>query len=408
MSLIDCKCTNCGSNLSVNSDKDAAICEYCGSAFVVEKAINSYNISNNISAEVVNVYTDDFKDFVIRAGELVKYNGMESDVIIPDTVTHIGKRVFKNCVGLKSVTLSNSVTTICEEAFKNCSGLIRIEIPDTVTSIEACAFEGCSALSYIKLPDKIERVKFGMFRGCKSLKEIVIPDSVVSIGGEVFEFCYSLTDIKFPKGLKFLGADVFYLCSSLTKVSLPDTVESIGLNEGGGLYSGSFTNSSITEFTIPKGVTKVLPNTFEGCDELFSLTIHDGVTEFSEKALYGCVNLKVICASEEWKKQHWQIHPLLSSYEPKKKNGCYIATAVYGSYDCPQVWALRRYRDLSLNSVWYGRRFIKLYYAISPYLVEKFGDRVWFKRICKNILDKIIVRLDEKGFSQEPYIDRNY
>ena len=28
--------------------------------------------------------------------------------------------------------------------------------------------------------------------------------------------------------------------------------------------------------------------------------------------------------------------------------GCYVATAVYGSYDCPEVWTLRRYRDLYL------------------------------------------------------------
>ena len=33
---------------------------------------------------------------------------------------------------------------------------------------------------------------------------------------------------------------------------------------------------------------------------------------------------------------------------PEKKSGCYIATAVYGSYDCPQVWTLRRYRDYTL------------------------------------------------------------
>ena len=31
--------------------------------------------------------------------------------------------------------------------------------------------------------------------------------------------------------------------------------------------------------------------------------------------------------------------------EEVKKGGCYVATAVYGSYDCPQVWTLRRVRD---------------------------------------------------------------
>lgn len=30
------------------------------------------------------------------------------------------------------------------------------------------------------------------------------------------------------------------------------------------------------------------------------------------------------------------------------EEGCYVATCVYGSYDCPQVWTLRRYRDYKL------------------------------------------------------------
>lgn len=33
------------------------------------------------------------------------------------------------------------------------------------------------------------------------------------------------------------------------------------------------------------------------------------------------------------------------SYSPGR---CYVATAVYGSYDCPQVWILERYRDYTL------------------------------------------------------------
>ncbi|HIZ10458.1 MAG TPA: leucine-rich repeat protein, partial [Candidatus Borkfalkia avicola] len=45
---------------------------------------------------------------------------------------------------------------------------------------------------------------------------------------------------------------------------------------------------------------------------------------------------------------------------PAKKGGCYIATAVYGSYDCPQVWTLRRYRDFSLSRTAPGRLFVKL------------------------------------------------
>lgn len=61
------------------------------------------------------------------------------------------------------------------------------------------------------------------------------------------------------------------------------------------------------------------------------------------------------------------------------KAGCYIATCVYGSYDCPQVWTLRRYRDSVLSKSWYGRAFIKLYYKVSPILVKWFGNSITFK-----------------------------
>ena len=49
-----------------------------------------------------------------------------------------------------------------------------------------------------------------------------------------------------------------------------------------------------------------------------------------------------------------------------QNSGCYIATAVYGSYDCNEVFALRKFRDEYLNKTFLGRIFIKVYYAISP------------------------------------------
>ena len=85
--------------------------------------------------------------------------------------------------------------------------------------------------------------------------------------------------------------------------------------------------------------------------------------------------------------------------------GCYVATAVYGSYDCPQVWRLRRFRDLVLAKYWLGRCFIRTYYATSPTLVKWLGKTLWFNKICRALLDKLIARLTEKGFSEAPYQD---
>lgn len=53
-----------------------------------------------------------------------------------------------------------------------------------------------------------------------------------------------------------------------------------------------------------------------------------------------------------------------------KKEGCYIATRVYGSYDHPQVLVLRRFRDNVLKKNFLGQKFIALYYRYSPRVAE--------------------------------------
>ena len=93
------------------------------------------------------------------------------------------------------------------------------------------------------------------------------------------------------------------------------------------------------------------------------------------------------------------------TYEPPKKAGCYVATCVYGSYDCPQVWTLRRYRDNTLHKTWYGRAFIRLYYAVSPTLVKWFGETNWFKKLWKGRLDKMVKKLNEEGVEDTAYDD---
>lgn len=89
----------------------------------------------------------------------------------------------------------------------------------------------------------------------------------------------------------------------------------------------------------------------------------------------------------------------------KKKNGCYIATCVYGSYDCPQVWALRRYRDHSLSKNIFGRAFIRVYYGISPFIVRAFGKYKLFHKFWKRVLDNKVKKLMNKGFDGTPYND---
>ena len=86
--------------------------------------------------------------------------------------------------------------------------------------------------------------------------------------------------------------------------------------------------------------------------------------------------------------------------------GCYIATSIYGSYDCPEVWVLRRFRDNTLAKKWYGRVFVKTYYRISPILVNKYGKTKWFKSIWRKPLDKFVAKLFKSGVEKTQYQDK--
>ena len=90
------------------------------------------------------------------------------------------------------------------------------------------------------------------------------------------------------------------------------------------------------------------------------------------------------------------------------QQGCYIATSVYGSYDAPEVWTLRRFRDDVLGQTWYGRLFIKAYYATSPTLVRLFGDAEWFRNFWREKLDGLVQNLQDDGFESTPYQDKDW
>ena len=95
------------------------------------------------------------------------------------------------------------------------------------------------------------------------------------------------------------------------------------------------------------------------------------------------------------------------TYTPKaeSKSGCYIATCAYGSYDCPQVWTLRRFRDQLLAKSTGGRAAIRLYYTISPKIVKCFGQNRLFTKTARALLDVLVNKLKRCGFSSLPYED---
>lgn len=90
-------------------------------------------------------------------------------------------------------------------------------------------------------------------------------------------------------------------------------------------------------------------------------------------------------------------NPILQSERPATGGGCYIATAVYGSYDSPPVMTLRRYRDETLERSALGRAFIRSYYRVSPPLAKHLAFGSPLSRAARVLLDEVVRRLELRG-----------
>ena len=239
-------CKACGKNLG---DLPGKFCQYCGAAFIVEKAINNYNITNNttnnISAGVVNIFQNEGKDFIIRAGKLEKYEGASTDVVIPNTVKIIMKTAFENCrADITSVSIPPSVTVIEDWALSECENLTKIIlqfgftgianhmfinhknittviIPDSVTFIGAAAFLNCSKLTSAVIPKSVTEIKDMAFMNC-GFTSIIIPDGVTNIGDNAFSHCSNLESVKIPDSVIFIAEDAFSGCDNIKNLDISE------------------------------------------------------------------------------------------------------------------------------------------------------------------------------------------
>ena len=116
----------------------------------------------------------------------------------------------------------------------------------------------------------------------------------------------------------------------------------------------------------------------EASRSYWTIPYRDDYEEYLEQKFTDVADLKF-----EYYKKHTKV--IISV-----PGACYIATAVYGSYEAPEVLVLRKFRDTVLKRYSLGKMFISFYYLVSPFIAQKLQYK---KRINSTIrwgLDKFV------------------
>lgn len=377
MALVPAKCTQCGGNIEVDNTHEAGICQHCGTPFITEKAINNYNtfITNNFAGANINIAGVDPNNLLTLAKnaeevgnyeEASNYYSRVLEIQPQNCEALVGKGVSalynSNLNDIKSDELIGYIAKAVENK-KNKSNItndeINIFITESAGSLYNAAIVVMSAAQsnynqFWKLENSAPEYWGQLSKVIKIFLYVIALTENIKTDDSLFYH---------KESIKFVITCCVEICQQRQFVS-------------GIVNPGEILEHEVKTETKP---VESLHRTYLDLYDNMCKLIKDIEPDYTPTEINRTMEIK---------------------------GGCYIATCVYGSYDCPQVWTLRRYRDYTLDETWYGRLFIKCYYAVSPKLVKWFGNYAWFRKPWKKFLDGMVERLNSEGVADTKYSDK--
>lgn len=110
------------------------------------------------------------------------YHRFES-LVVPDSVTTIGKGAFEYCINLKNATIGSGVSVLARELFSSCKSLTKVTLKGNISTINEYAFGYCSALTEIDFTNctSVPTLKHSnALVGCSADLKIKVPSSLVN------------------------------------------------------------------------------------------------------------------------------------------------------------------------------------------------------------------------------------
>lgn len=283
--------------------------------FIIRLDLTNWNWNTKMGATftvTVAAATNTF-DFNLTTGTITKYNGTDTVVVIPPTisnwpVTKIGEDALKDNTTITSVTIPDSVTEIGSNAFAGCTNLTSVNYagdwsnltiqsgnpavqdaanaplfdfaftPDN-TAVIVTNYKYNGAAADVTIPSRyqgkpVTTIGHAAFFN-SAVTSVTIPDSVTSISDEAFINCPKLTNISIPNSVTYIGFSAFSSCTSLKSITLPSSLSFIS----GALFLGC---SQLTTIHIPVSVTSIGNNAFADCPSLMTVTYPGSKTQWDD------------------------------------------------------------------------------------------------------------------------------
>ena len=284
--------------------------------FSINEDGSSYCVTKYTGTNMDVVIPSEYKKMPVTSIGEDAFDGTRiTSVVIPDSVTSIGKYAFSECFELENIVISKNLNEIGKYAFNGCSKLQNVYFNGTAEDwfeLEIKGNNNTNPMQYAKvfyvldengdlnyngskystvksmiIPEGATEIDDYEFSGFVNLTSIVIPQSVTKIGRNAFYGCSNLTNITLPKGLTYIDNETFRNCTSLTSIVIPEGVKSLGWYAFGNCQK-------LVNVKLPNTLKTINENAFSDCVSLKSIEIPSSVIDIRENVLSGCKSLETI------------------------------------------------------------------------------------------------------------------
>ena len=171
------------------------------------------SLGKNITIESLMKLLPDqitYKDhmYITKDHGLLKYDGKDANVEIPEEITWIAPEAFYRNETLKNVKLPSKITTIEENTFYGCSELEAVIIPDQVNMIGKSAFDECTVLKSVTFGKSLKVVKDHAFASV-NIRNFTIPSGIQKIETGAFAGINQIGTVTFEGSTKYVATDAF-------------------------------------------------------------------------------------------------------------------------------------------------------------------------------------------------------